>query len=176
MKEEKLSWGRYFVQILDSIKSRSSCSRRHIGAIITTPSHEIITTGYNGTPSGVPDCDQGGCLRCSGDTPSGEGYEYCLCVHSEMNAIYSAAKQGKSVVDSTVYVSDMPCLSCVVGMVQCQIKQVIYVRDSVNVTSPANREDYGKLFTKILMYEYQPDRDRFLTSTFYHGIGFGIEL
>lgn len=128
-KERKV---RYFINMLDAVKSASTCTRRQIGAILTTNDNEIVTTGYNGTPSGVVNCDEGGCPRCNNATiTSGVGYEYCLCVHGEHNAILSAAKQGKSVEDTVLYVSDRPCLQCLKVIIQCGIRELYYKKDSV---------------------------------------------
>lgn len=169
----KLSWNKYLLDMANAVKQRSSCSRRQIGAVITTRSHEIITTGYNGTPSNHLDCNLGGCMRCESDAPSGTGYEYCLCVHAEMNAIYSAAKQGKSVTNSILYVSDMPCIQCVKALVQCQIRYVYYDIDGVSVDSPLSRDDYKAMIgDNILFMEYVSERDAFAPSNFYHGFSY----
>ena len=145
MRKEK--WVRHFINMLDSVKSVSSCSRRQVGAILTNMDNEIVTTGFNGTPSGTLNCDEGGCLRCADDTvPSGVGYEYCLCVHAEHNAILSAAKQGKSVENTILYVSDRPCLQCLKIIVQCKIRAVYYKKDSVFLN--ANIEEIKLLVRK----------------------------
>ena len=133
--------------MLDSVRSISSCSRRQVGAILTNMDNEIVTTGFNGTPSGTLNCDEGGCPRCSDNTvPSGVGYEYCLCVHAEHNAILSAAKQGKSVENTILYVSDRPCLQCLKVIVQCKIRAVYYKKDSVFLN--ANVEEIKLLVRK----------------------------
>ena len=129
-------WVSYFINMLDAVKSNSSCTRRQVGAILTTSDNEIITTGYNGTPSGVLNCNEGGCLRCNNDNiPSGVGYEYCLCVHGEHNAILSAAKQGKSVKGAILYISDRPCLQCLKIIAQCQIETVYFKKDGVFINA-----------------------------------------
>ena len=142
MPKEKFIRG--FINTLDNIRDLSSCSRRKVGAILTNQDNEIITTGYNGTPRGVLNCDEGGCPRCNNpNVQSGIGYEYCLCVHAEHNAVLSAAKQGKSVKNSILYISDRPCLQCLKLIVQCQISEVYYRPDSVFVN--ANNEEIGIL-------------------------------
>ena len=167
----KESWNKYFLDMLDAVKSRSSCCRRQVGAILTTVSHEIVTTGYNGTPSGIRNCDMGGCARCNSDMPSGQGYDLCLCVHAEMNGIYSASKQGKSIEGSIVYVSDKPCLQCTIALVQCRVSTVYYRSDSVGVISPKERRDYEEMVdrSKISFMEYDPESGLFEASEFYHG-------
>ena len=164
------TWDNYFMDMLSSVASRSSCCRRKIGAIITTAEHEVITTGYNGTPSGVLNCNDGGCTRCNSNIPSGQEYQYCLCVHAEKNAIYSAAKQGKAVTGATVYVSDRPCLQCVVAMIQCKIGLVYYNTEFVKVISPSEQADYSNMIARssTMFYEYDKEHSDFVISEFYH--------
>ena len=62
---KKPKWDEYFIKIANLVATRSSCSSRKVGAIIVRD-NMIISTGYNGTPRGIKNCDEGGCLRCEG--------------------------------------------------------------------------------------------------------------
>ena len=64
-------WDTYFMDIAHVVKRRSNCSRRDVAALIVKD-RRIISTGYNGTPSGIKNCFEGGCPRCASNTPSGE--------------------------------------------------------------------------------------------------------
>ena len=77
----------YFMLLAVATRERAACLGRHVGAILVAD-QRIIATGYNGTPTGFRNCDEGGCHRCAHpeDYPSGQGYDVCICVHAEQNA------------------------------------------------------------------------------------------
>lgn len=119
------SWDDYYSNIAWVVSSRSNCSRRKVGAIIVME-RRIVSTGYNGTPFGVKNCDEGGCPRCASDTPSQSGLDWCLCVHAEENAIALAARQGTATDGASLYVTFRPCFGCLKELVQAGIREVVY--------------------------------------------------
>ena len=119
------SWDDYFMEIAHVVSRRSNCSRRHVAAIIVKDKR-IISTGYNGTPRGIKNCCDGGCPRCSGESPSGSELSNCVCSHAEENSIVQAAYHGISVKDSTIYVTLSPCLLCAKMIINAGIIEVIY--------------------------------------------------
>lgn len=121
----KLNYTDYFLKLADVVSERSSCCKSHYGAVIVKQ-HRILSTGYNGTPAGWVNCDEGGCIRCNGDAPHGEQYEYCSCVHAETNAVLAAARFGVELDGSTLYTQEFPCDLCVKELVQCGIINVVY--------------------------------------------------
>jgi len=123
-------WNTYFMNIAKVVASRSSCSRRQVGAVIVKD-NRIVSTGYNGTPRGVKNCNEGGCPRCNSDTPSGQGLTECLCSHAEENAITQAAYHGISVKGATLYTTFSPCLLCTKMIINSGISKVVY---SINYT------------------------------------------
>ncbi len=136
-KEKRPDWDKYFMDIAEVASRRSNCCRRHVAAVIVKD-RRIISTGYNGTPRGIKNCDEGGCPRCSSDAPSGEKLEECLCSHGEENAIVQAAYHGISVKDSTLYTTFSPCLLCAKMIINAGIKEVIY-RDRYTIDSTSRR-------------------------------------
>ncbi|MDL2215756.1 dCMP deaminase family protein [Ruminococcaceae bacterium OttesenSCG-928-N02] len=91
----------YYLEIADVVSRRSTCLRRHFGAIIVQ-NDTVIATGYNGAPRGRTNCtDLGFCAREAQDVPRGERYELCRSVHAEANAIISAARS--EMLGSTLY-------------------------------------------------------------------------
>lgn len=93
----------YYLDIAESVLSRSTCLRRHYGAIIVS-NDEIISTGYVGAPRGRKNCcDMGYCLREKLQIPRGERYEMCRSVHAEANAIISAARS--EALGATLYMA-----------------------------------------------------------------------
>lgn len=105
--------------------SRSTCLRRHVGAVIVKD-RMVLSTGYNDTPRGVPNCGDGGCARCASDAPSGTGLDTCLCLHGEQNAIIQAAYHGVSINGATIYVTHQPCLTCAKMILNAGIRRVVF--------------------------------------------------
>ena len=119
------SWDEYFMQIVDLVKTRSTCLRRQVGALIVKDKR-ILASGYNGAPSGVAHCAEVGCLRQQLNIPSGERHELCRAIHAEQNAIVQAAYSGTSVSGSTMYVSLQPCSLCAKLMINAGIKKLVF--------------------------------------------------
>ncbi|AEM77668.1 deoxycytidylate deaminase [Thermoanaerobacter wiegelii] len=119
------SWDEYFMQIVDVVKTRSTCLRRQVGAILVVDKH-IISTGYNGPPTGLAHCEDTGCLREQLGIPSGERPELCRGVHAEQNAIIQAALHGVSTKGATLYVSASPCVICAKMLINAGVKRIVY--------------------------------------------------
>ena len=98
---ERIDKTNYYLDIAQTVLERSTCRRRHYGAIIVR-NDEIIATGYNGAPRGRINCDElGYCVREQLEIPSGERYELCRSVHAEANAIISASR--RECIGATLY-------------------------------------------------------------------------
>ena len=101
MEQKRVDKVNYYLDIADAVLERSTCLRRHYGAILVR-NDEIISTGYNGAPRGRQNCvDLGRCTREELQVPSGQRYELCRSVHAEANAIISAARS--DALGSTLY-------------------------------------------------------------------------
>ena len=114
----------YFLKIASVVAERATCHRHHMGAIAVRDKH-ILTTGYNGAPSGLPDCLELGCLRDELNIPSGERHEICRGVHAEQNVIIQAALHGISLEGSTIYCTHTPCNLCAKMLVNAKIKRFV---------------------------------------------------
>ena len=121
-------WDAYFMTLAGEVAKRSNCRRRKVGAI-AVKNRTIISTGYNGTPFGVRNCDAGGCLRCASDAPPGQGYDTCVCVHAEQNAIALAARHGTSTEGAVIYTTHKPCFGCAKEMIQAGVTEAVYAED-----------------------------------------------
>lgn len=122
---ERPAWDEYFLDIASVVASRSNCIKRKVAAVITLD-RRIISTGYNGTPRGVQNCNEGGCPRCRRFAPGGTALEECLCCHAEENAITQAAYHGVSVKGGTLYTTFSPCLLCTKMIINAGISEVVY--------------------------------------------------
>jgi len=114
----------YFLKIALVVGERSTCHRHHVGAVAVRDKH-ILTTGYNGAPSGLKDCLELGCLRDEMGIPSGERHEICRGVHAEQNGIIQAALHGISLEGSTIYCTHTPCVLCAKMLVNAKIKRFV---------------------------------------------------
>ena len=120
----------YMMSIALTVRSRANCTGNRVGAVLAKE-HHIVSTGYNGTPHGMMNCDQGGCERCAHKErfPSGTGYDVCICVHAEQNALLSAARFGIEVENSLLYTTMRPCFGCAKEMLQAGVNGVRYLHD-----------------------------------------------
>lgn len=120
----KKDWDSYFMEFARLAASRSSCLKRQVGAIIVRD-NRIITTGYNGPPSGIKHCTK--CRR--ENIESGKLHDKCNAIHAEENAILQAAKIGVSVKDCKLYCLLSPCSRCLRTIINVGIKEVIYEKE-----------------------------------------------
>ena len=119
------SWSEYFMTITNMVAKRSTCLRRHVGAILVK-NKRILATGYNGAPAGIRHCEETGCIRLSSGVPSGQRHELCRGLHAEQNAIIQAAYHGVSISGSTLYCTNKPCIICSKMLINAGIKKIIY--------------------------------------------------
>ena len=118
------SWDEYFMEIAKLAATRSTCLRREIGAVIVKDK-KILSTGYNGAPTGLRHCAEVGCLRDKLNIPSGERHELCRAVHAEQNAIVQAASFGVSIRGATLYSTVQPCILCSKLIINARIERVV---------------------------------------------------
>lgn len=136
-------WDEYFVSIAAVVARRSDCLRRRAGAVIVL-GRSIVSTGYDGTPIGVRNCSEGGCLSCAREAQPEQGYYDCLCVHAEANAILLAARHGTSVEGGILYTTARPCFGCLKESIQAGIMEIVYDCESL-YEDEVLEEAYGRL-------------------------------
>jgi len=119
------SWDKYFIDITRLVATRSTCLRRGVGALLVK-NRNILTTGYNGAPSGINHCGASGCIRQQKNVPSGERHELCRGLHAEQNAIIQAAKHGVNIDGATLYCTTMPCVICTKMLINAGIQRVVF--------------------------------------------------
>ena len=132
-------WDEYFMNIAKVVASRSNCMKRKVAAIIVRDKR-VISTGYNGTPRGTKNCNEGGCPRCNGLATSGTALDECLCSHGEENAIVQASYHGVSLKDATIYTTFAPCLMCTKMIINSGIREVVF-----NMDYPLNSSSFQLL-------------------------------
>lgn len=113
----RASWDEYFMNIATQVATRSTCSRKHVGAVIERDKI-ILATGYNGSLRGAEHCDDVGHLMEEG---------HCVrTVHAEANAIVQAARNGVRVEKTSIYVTASPCFNCFKLIVNSGINRIIF--------------------------------------------------
>jgi dCMP deaminase len=133
-KRARPGWDEYFIGIAKAVATRATCLRRRYGAVITKD-NIIVSTGYNGAPSGMKDClEVGKCTRKELQIPHGERYELCHSVHAEANAIIRASVD--ELKGATIYISGIddrnkeclsePCMMCKRMILNSSIAKVVY--------------------------------------------------
>lgn len=155
-------------------KLRSNCLTRHIGAVIVKDNRQIAT-GYNGTPSGIKNCFEGGCPRCTarinGEIKAGESLDRCLCTHAEANAIMQCALFGNagSTKGATMYSTFAPCIECSKMAISVGITRLVvladYPEDGTKLLNEANLElvklNFGLLkpWASLIIKDPNPSSD-----------------
>ena len=118
-------WNEYFMNFAKLARTRSSCLRRRVGAVIVKDKN-ILATGYNGAPTKQPHCKDVGCLRKQLEVPSGEKHELCRGLHAEQNAIIQAAYHGISIKNADLYCTTFPCVICTKMLINAGIRRIFY--------------------------------------------------
>jgi dCMP deaminase len=108
------------------VTRRTTCLRRAVGAVIVKDKR-ILSTGYNGAPSGIRHCAEVGCLREQLKVESGMRHELCLGIHAEQNAIIQAARHGVNISGATLYCTNSPCIICTKMLINAGVCQVVYL-------------------------------------------------
>ena len=117
MTKERVSWETYFMNIAKEVSTRSTCDRKHVGAVIVRDK-TLLSTGYNGSIKGLPHCNEAGCEMVDG---------HCIRTsHAEANAIVQAAKNGGKIDGSEIYVTASPCYNCFKLIANSGIKIIFY--------------------------------------------------
>lgn len=117
-------WDTYFMRMASLVASRSTCLRRHVGAILVRD-RRILASGYNGAPQKLDHCLDVGCLRAELGIPSGQRHELCRGIHAEQNAIIQSALFGVSTQDSVLYCTTKPCIICTKMLINAGVKKFV---------------------------------------------------
>ncbi len=124
-RSDRPSWETYFMDITALVARRTTCLRRAVGAVIVKDKR-ILSTGYNGAPSGIRHCAEVGCLREQLKVESGMRHELCRGIHAEQNAIIQAAYHGVSVKGASLFCTNQPCSICAKMIVNAGIVAIYY--------------------------------------------------
>jgi len=119
------SWDEYFLEITRTVATRATCDRGRSGCVIVRDK-QILVSGYVGSPTNLPHCDDVGHQMKTMIHEDGKSTQHCVrTVHAEQNAITQAAKLGISINNSTLYCKMTPCRTCAMMIINCGIKRVV---------------------------------------------------
>lgn len=119
------TWDEYFMEVMNAVSKRATCDRGRSGCVIAR-NGQILTTGYVGSPKGLPHCDEAGHQFKKMLHEDGSISEHCVrTVHAEQNAICQAAKLGISIDGATLYCRMTPCRTCAMLIINSGIKRVV---------------------------------------------------
>ena len=111
------SWSDYFMAVANTVATRSTCDRKHVGAVIVRDK-SILATGYNGSFHGLDHCDEAGHLMEDG---------HCVrTIHAEANAVIQAARNGVRIEGAWIYVTASPCFGCFKLIANAGVKRIVF--------------------------------------------------
>ncbi len=114
---KRADWDEYFMRIAVEVSGRSTCDRKHVGAVIVRD-RNILSTGYNGSIAGLDHCDDVGHMMEDG---------HCIAtIHAEANAIIQAAKNGVNINGGFIYTTASPCWNCFKLIVNAGLKKISF--------------------------------------------------
>jgi dCMP deaminase len=140
----------YYMGLARAVERGADCLGTKVGAVVVLR-NRVVSTGYNGTPEGFPNCTEHGCVRCydrwlekedraaemsDPAHSAGAALDRCVCVHAEQNAFMTAARFGIALETATLYTTQSPCFNCLKESVQAGIERVVY-----NAWYPASYSD-----------------------------------
>ncbi len=121
----RISWDNYFIELMETVSKRATCDRGRSGCIIVRD-RRIVSTGYVGSPPGLPHCDDIGHLMKEVIDEDGTIRKHCVrTIHAEQNAICQAARYGISLEGTTLYCKMEPCRVCAMLIISSGIKKVV---------------------------------------------------
>lgn len=122
---QRPSWDEYFLEVMHALAKRATCDRGRTACVIVRD-HQIIASGYVGSPPGLPHCDEVGHLMKQITHDDGTKTSHCMrTIHAEQNAICQAAKRGVSVDGTTLYCKLAPCRTCAMLLISSGIKRIV---------------------------------------------------
>lgn len=124
-KSQRPGFDEYFMRIATEVATRSTCNRRHVGAVLAK-NKRIVTTGYNGSPVGTEHCSEAGCIIEHRKNGENEGPHCVRTVHAEENALLQAALHGVSTDGATMYTTAQPCVACAKHLINAGVKRVVF--------------------------------------------------
>ncbi len=145
-REDHINWDEYFMGVAMLSAMRSKDPNTQVGACIVSPTHRILSMGYNGFPNGVPDAEFSWARE-------GEDNKYYYTTHSELNAILNY--RGGNLEGAKLYVTLFPCYECAKAIIQSGITDLVYADDKYADTPGvrASKRMLARAGVRFVQYE-----------------------
>lgn len=158
-RDKQVARDRFYMGLARAVRTGANCLGSSVGAVIVRD-NRVVSTGFNGTPEGFPNCSDYGCVRCRdshlhalgrddavGDPEHvrGRGLDRCICVHAEQNALLTAARFGIAVQSGTLYTTLSPCFGCLKESIQAGVHRIVYADVYASPMSEELRRQYDDL-------------------------------
>ncbi|MFA6183627.1 MAG: cytidine/deoxycytidylate deaminase family protein [Parcubacteria group bacterium] len=128
-KYKRPSWDEYFLNLVQTVRTRGTCDRGRSGCVVTKD-NRILVTGYVGSPIGTAHCDDVGHEMSTVTHADGSKTQHCIrTAHNEQNAIANAARFGVALEGSTIYCHMTPCYTCAKIIINAGIRRVVCAKD-----------------------------------------------
>lgn len=144
MSDTRLSWDVYFMHLAEEVAGRSTCLRRHVGAVaVDSKTRRILGTGYNGNIPQFDHCTKDSCVRIKENIPSGQQLDRCMAVHAEQNIVLTLGID--KLQDTTFYCTHRPCTTCIKLLLSCGLRKIIWKHDYPDLLSMSIMQQYGTI-------------------------------
>ena len=121
--DARSKWDWRALGLAREVSTWSSCCRDRVGAVVMSPDHDVVSTGFNDTPRGTANCGEGGCPRAWSLAPSGSPQaDDEVCLHAEANALQRAGLNARG---ATLYVTRQPCAPCTRSAQTAQVDRIV---------------------------------------------------
>jgi dCMP deaminase len=162
-RDKQIERDRYYMGVARAVKAGADCLGTRIGALVVV-GDRVVSKGCNGTPTGMTNCTEDGCVRCSDRRHEKAGHHHkmtdrahvagaaldrCICVHAEQNAFITAARLGIRLEGGTLYTTRSPCFTCLKEALQVGIERVVYHKWYKATYKPAIAGQYRKLYQHL---------------------------
>ena len=149
----RLTRDEYFLAISNIVAARATCDRLWAGCVIVVDG-EIVATGYNGAPSGLPECDEVGHLMVMEE----DGRNHCCrTIHAEFSALYQTRKKHRNLEGATAYINTTPCKTCLSELLKQGVKRIVCGSVYRNVERKEMTIRLATAFGAIIEYQPMPD-------------------
>ena len=149
----RLTKDEYFLSLANLVAGRATCDRLWVGCVLVKDG-EVLSTGYNGAPSGLDECDEVGHLLVRGD----DNRDHCVrTIHAEQNALYHARKKVPNMGGVIAYVNATPCETCLLELLKSGIRRVVCGSVYHNAAGAEMSSKLASAWSAVVEYRPMPD-------------------
>lgn len=156
-KERQHKYDIAYMKMAQNMADLSYAIKKQVGAIIVSEADQVISQGFNGTPTGCNNC-------CEDILPDGRLVTKVEVFHAESNAILKCSKYLNSTKNATLYVTLSPCIHCAKLIAQAEIKRVVYLEEYKDLSGINFLKECGITVEKLQMSFTDTDRNKWFVN------------